>query len=299
MNLQNIDLKLLVFLDALLDERSVSRAATKVCISQPAMSNALNKLRTLLDDPLLIRSSKEMIPTHKAMLIHRPLKKALSQLGETFSQLESFDPQQASRTFTVSLTDYASSVLLPNLIELVKKQAPHCSFRILDASLGLDQLEQTGVDVAINSFGPLPESFYEKKLWQEQYSVISRHNHTDLKGGLTLPSFLALEHVVFIKSGVGPGTVDMALADTNQSRKVAVHTKHFHLAPKLVQSSDMISTMPSKLAKHFQQYFNIDVYEPPLALPDFTYSMVWSSVAQHDPAIVWLRDKIVQVAKTI
>ncbi len=215
MNLQNIDLKLLVFLDALLDEKSVSRAAAKVCISQPAMSNALNKLRTLLDDPLLVRSAKGMTPTHKAALIHAPLKSALNQLGQTFSQLETFDPVNARRTFTISLTDYASSVLLPDLISLVKAQAPNCCFRILDDAIGLDQLQQTGVDLAINSFGLLPDSFYEKKLWQEQYSVICRKQHPAINEKLSLETYLELEHILFIKSGVGPGTVDQALANTN------------------------------------------------------------------------------------
>ncbi len=297
MNLQNIDLKLLVFLDALLDEKSVSRAAAKVCISQPAMSNALNKLRSLLDDPLLVRSAKGMTPTHKAMLIHAPLKSALNQLGQTFSQLETFDPANATRTFTISLTDYASSVLLPELISLVKAQAPNCCFRILDDTIGLDQLQQTGVDIAINSFGPLPDSFYEKKLWQEQYSVISRHHHPAIGKSLSLENYLALEHILFIKSGVGPGTVDVALANTEHRRKIAVQTKHFHLAPKLVQGSDMIATIPSKLALHFKKHYQIDVYEPPLPLPDFYYSMVWSSVAQHDPAVKWLRQKILEVTQ--
>ncbi len=304
MNLQNIDLKLLVFLDALLDEKGVSKAAAKVCISQPAMSNALNKLRDLLDDPVLIRSSQGMVPTHKALSIHGPLKKALSQLGETFAQLDGFDPARAQRTFSISLTDYASSVLLPHLIALVNREAPQCSFRILDGNMEIEQLENTGVDVAINSFGPLPGSYYEKKLWQDSFSVVMCKQHDFIKKGLAsdnldLESYLDLKHISLIKSGVGLGPVDVALNEMQKVRSTSVQTKHFHLTPRLVENSQMIATIPTKLARYFSQHYALKMFKPPLELPDFKYSMAWSALAQHDPAGIWLRSKIVEAAESI
>ncbi len=299
MNLQNIDLKLLVFLDALLDERGVSKAAAKVCISQPAMSNALNKLRDLLDDPILIRSSQGMAPTHKALSIHQPLKKALSQLGETFAQLEGFNPDTAQRTFSISLTDYASSVLLPHLISLVKQEAPLCSFKILDGNMDVEQLEAASIDVAINSFGPLPGSYYEKKLWCDSYSVIASNQYSDVNGTLTLEHYLEMEHILLLKSGVGLGPVDLALSEMQKTRVTSVQTKHFHLTPRLVESSQMVATIPTKLARYFTQHYALNMFTPPIELKDFQYSMVWSGLAQHDPAGVWLRSKVVQAAQLI
>jgi len=299
MNLQNIDLKLLVFLDALLDEKGVSRAAAKVCISQPAMSNALNKIRGLLDDPILVRSSQGMVPTHKALSIHQPLKKALAQLGETFAQLEGFDAKSAQRTFTISLTDYASSVLLPHLITLVKREAPQCRFRILDGNMDVEQLESAGVDIAINSFGALPGSYYEKKLWCDSYSVIASDQHSDINEPLTLEHYLKCEHILLLKSGVGAGPVDLALSEIQKGRVTAVETKHFHLTPRLVETSEMIATIPSKLACYFSHHYGLSVYTPPIELKDFQYSMVWSALAQHDPACVWLRSKVVQAVELI
>jgi len=298
-NLQNIDLKLLVFLDALLNEKSVTIAASKVHISQPAMSNALNKLRSLLNDPILVRSSQGMLPTRRALDIHLPLKKALAQLGETLAPIESFDPTTTDRVLSLTLTDYASTVLLPKLIPLVKEEAPLCDFKIWDESQSLSQLESGAVDFAINAFGALPDTFYKKTLWQESYLVIARKNHPQLTANLDLTSYLALEHILLTKSGIGPGTVDTALKENQLDRRVAIRTKHFHLAPQLVEGSNMIATLPAKLAIYFKMHYQIETYTPPLELPAFNYSLVWSAIAHHDPALRWLKDKIIKAADLI
>ena len=299
MNLQNVDLKLLIYLDALLDERSVTKAAAKVCISQSAMSNALNKIRTLLDDPVLIRTSQGMLPTQRALVLHNPLKIALSQLGETLAIIETFNPETTNRTFSISLTDYASSVLLPSLIPAIKAEAPECNLRILDGNIALEQLEQGQVDLAINAFTSLPDTFYEKKLWQESYNVIARRDHPSIKGDLDLPTYLTAEHIMLSKSGVGPGTVDVALAEKKLARRVSVQTKHFHLTPRLVENSNLLATVPTKLAIDFQKHYAIQLFPPPFELPPFQYSLVWSSIAHHDPAIHWLRNKIMEAAERI
>lgn len=296
MNLQHIDLKLLVFLDALLDEKNVTKAAAKVCVSQPAMSNALNKLRTKLDDPILVRTSQGMIPTQRALDIHGPLKSALTQLGEALAPVGTYSPKSSERTFIIAATDYASTVLLPNLFADIQVEAPDCSFKIIDSSSGIELLEHGNIDLSINSFNHLPDTVHKKNLWEDDYRVIVSQNHPYISESIDLDTYLNSSHIVLIKSGIGNTSLDAILSERKLERHIAVYTKHFHVTPQLVENSNMVATIPTRLACFFQKQYALRVLLPPIELPRFCYSLVWSSVAHHDPANRWLRNRVLIAA---
>lgn len=175
MNIRDIDLNLLVFLDALLRERSVTRAARAMDISQPAMSNALKRLRTLLGDPVLVRTARGMQPTDRALALHRPVRSALAQMESAIAPNRAFEPETTERLFTILITDYAASVLMPRVVGVLEREAPNIALNILGAgSDAVDQIERGEADCLVNSFGELPANFHQQRLWSDRLACLVR-----------------------------------------------------------------------------------------------------------------------------
>src|SRR5699024_4220024 len=172
---------LLVFLDALLRERSVTRAAQAMGISQPAMSNALRRLRALLDDPVLVRTARGMQPTARAEKLQRPVHMALTQMEAAIAPHRAFEPDTAERLFTILITDYAASVLLPPVVHALEREAPNIALNILNAgSDAIDQIEGGQADFLVGEFGKLPANFHQQKLWSDRLACLIRENHPAL-----------------------------------------------------------------------------------------------------------------------
>ena len=181
MNIRDIDLNLLVFLDALLRERSVTKAALAMDISQPAMSNALRRLRKLLGDPVLVRTASGMQPTDRALKLQRPVRNALAQLETAIAPNRAFEPATAERLFTVLITDYAASVLMPHVVSVLEREAPNIALNILSAgSDAIDQIERGEADFLVNRFGKLPANFHQHKLWSDRMACLIRKDHPAL-----------------------------------------------------------------------------------------------------------------------
>ena len=161
MNIRDVDLNLLVMLDALLREQSVTRAARAMDITQPAMSNALKRLRKLLGDPVLVRTASGMQPTARAAQLHRPVRNVLAEMEALIAPNRAFEPETAERLFTILITDYAASILMPHIVDVLEDEAPNIALNILSAgSDAIDQIERGEADFLVNEFGRLPANFH-------------------------------------------------------------------------------------------------------------------------------------------
>ena len=308
MNLKNIDLNLLVYLDALLHTGSVTQAAESMGISQPAMSNSLRRLRDLFADPLLIRTKDGMTPTERAKALQPLVRKIVADVELAVEPDKGFDPASAKRVFRLSISDYSECTLLPPLLRAMQGVAPNITLDILTPSdVSHTDVEGGKVDLVINRFDELPRSFHHQTIWRDSFScMVSRRN--PIRDNFTLASYLDASHVWVSKTGMGigvgvePGTmqqlgwVDDALARLGKKRKIRVYTRHYQAAMQLAELDDLIITLPSKSAKLQQDNPDLVILPPPFEIPETELKMAWSSLLQHNPAHQWLRGLIADVA---
>ncbi len=301
MNIRDIDLNLLVFLDALLRERSVTRAAQAMDMSQPAMSNALRRLRKLLGDPVLVRTARGMQPTARAEKLQRPVRNALAQMEAAIAPNRAFEPATAERLFTILITDYAASVLLPQVVGVLEREAPNIALNILSAgSDAIDQIERGEADFLVNRFGRLPANFHQQQLWSDRLACLIRKDHPALianGGQLTLDSFLAQKHILITQTGIGLSRIDDALAGRGLARRISVLTRHYQLPRELVANSNMIVALPARIARYQARHLGLAVLDPPVDLPAFHIGIAWGALDHHDVAHRWMRERIIGIAR--
>ncbi|MDP9000418.1 MAG: LysR family transcriptional regulator [Myxococcota bacterium] len=299
-NLSAIDMNLLVILDALLSEKSVTRAARRVGLSQPAMSNALSRLRAMLGDPVLVRSSKGMVPTPFATELAAPLRDALATVDRVLAPRK-FDPLVARREFTISTTDSVEMRLMPKLMARLASDAPGVHVRVIPPSRGADPtelLESGGADIAIMNTTPVRPPLEVRDWFREQFVCIARKEHPHLRGRLTLAKFTALRHVLVAPYGSGGSVVDDALAARSLRRTVAVRVSSFLSAPVIVAESECIATVSARLAHRCAEWLPLQIHAPPLPLPDMPIGAVWHPRVEDDDAHRWFRDLLESIEQS-
>ena len=298
MNIASVDLNLLVAFDALMAERSVTRAAKRVGLSQSGMSNALSRLRALLDDRILVRAAEGMVPTRKALAIAPQIHSALQQLGQALSPDPIFDPTTSCQTFRIATIDYAELIFLPPLLDHLAKSAPRIDLQITDISLKLETADlSTGrIDLALAP-GGISDPLREQFLLQEEFVCIVRKDHPVVKKRLTLKQFVELGHVLVAPRGKPGSLVDRLLAEEGLSRRVAVTTPHFLVAPQAVASSHYVSTLPARVARAFAARYPLTIHKPPIPISGFSMHMIWHNRTAHDPAQRWLRQLFLELAE--
>ncbi len=311
MKLSRIDLNLLVYLDVLLREQNVTRAAEQLGITQPAMSNGLRRLRTLFDDPLLVRTSNGMTPTERARALQPQLRDILTNVEQAVLPMTPFDAADSRRVFRIMASDYAESTLLVPMMYRLRREAPGISLDVLTPSdVTFHDLEQGKVDVAVNRFDRLPQSFHQATVWHDGFScLMSRDNPAATAFDLT--AYLAAPHIWVSKTGMGVGRgmsqrdgqrmgwVDEALAEIGHERHISVFTRHYQVAPLLAHHPDLIATVPSNLAALHADDSRLCVHKPPFMIIPIELQLAWSPLLQHDPGHIWLRRMIVETGKSI
>ena len=299
---------MLVYLDVLLREKSVTKAANHLGITQPAMSNVLKRLRDLFQDPLLIRTSEGMTPTERAIDLEPMVRSLLTQVEYVVQPKDTFDPSKSTRLFRIMASDYAESTLIPRLLRRLRKEAPGVILDVLTPSdVSFLDVEQGRVDMAINRFDKIPQSFHQKTIWEDSFTcLLSVHN--PLVFDFTLDNYLNANHIWVSKTGFGIGVgvdpkdvqrlgwVDEALARINKKRKISVFSRHYHVAMQLAQESDLIATLPSKAARLARENPNIVVKAPPFKIPAIELKMAWSPLLQNNQDHRWLRNLISEIA---
>ena len=311
MNIKRIDLNLLVYLNTLLKERSVSRAAEKLGITQPAMSNALRRLRDLLGDPVLVRTSSGMTPTERAKIMEPLVVEALSRAELALQPVENFDAATSTRTFRIMASDYIETTLLAPLMGRLNAIAPGITLDVLTASDGsFSDLERGDIDMAINRFDHLPDSFHQKSIWRDNFACLVGSEHP-AKNALTLEAYLESKHIWVSKTGIGVGTgmnpkysqklgwVDEALSDMGKKRRITLFTRHYQVSNYLQESKQLVATLPARAALVWKNTPGIVITKPPFPIVPIEIKMAWSPVLHHNIAHKWLREEIKTVAKTV
>ena len=309
MNISRVDLNLLVYLDVLLRECNVTRAAEELGISQPAMSNSLRRLRDLFGDPILVRTSDGMTPTDRALELQPMVRKVLSAAEQAILPKTEFNPMESSRIFRIMASDYTESTLLPVLLRELRKQAPNIRLDIMTPSdVSFHDVERGKVDMVINRFDSLPQSFHQVHLWDDSFSCVMSADNPVLKNW-DLQGYLSSKHVWVSKTGMGVGVgmtpddvqrlgwVDEALAKIDAKRDIALFTRHYQAALLLGEQDDLIVTIPTMTAKGMESNAKVVIMDPPFDIPRMRLKMVWSPLLQHDPGHKWLRQMIKTVSE--
>lgn len=296
-DIKNIDLNLLKALDALLDERNVTRAAARLSLTQPAMSGMLTRLRDSFHDPLFVRSQRGIIPTQRALELAAPVKQVLTEIAVLLTPVD-FDPLTANLTLTIAATDYAlQAIAAPFLLEL-KKRAPRIRVALLpieNESLNA-QLERGDIQLVLLSPSNSPPDLHARRLFDEQYVCVMRKEHPAAKTPLSLDEFCRLEHALFsYNGGCFSGVTDDALAKIGRERQVMLSVKSFLVMTNIIRTSDLIAVVPKRLA---EQLDGLVIQETPLPVEGFTLLAAWHERTHQDPAQRWIRDLLFELFTT-
>ncbi len=305
-HLAGLDLNLLVALRALLAERHVTRAAERVGLSQPAMSHALGRLRTLLGDPILVRTPSGMQPTARAEAMRQPLESALAELGRLLAPPPAFDPATAKRRFRVSTSDYVELVLVPRLCARVWREAPGIDLAFtVYAGGGVSALHEDTTDLVISppdTLGTSTPGLRMQRLLDDRFVCVVRDGHplVGAKKRLSLDDFVSLPHALITPRGRSArGAVDDALERLGKKRRVALEIPHFLVAPHVVRETDVVLTLAERVARLLSPMLGLRQLPPPLKVPRFSMAMIWHERSHADPALAWFRRLISAVAKEV
>lgn len=311
MNISKIDLNLLIYLDVLLREKNVTRAANQLNITQPAMSNGLKRLRNLFNDPILVRTSDGMVPTERARTLAPTIRKILLELEEALQGEEEFNEKSSSRVFRIMASDYAASTLLPELLKLLNKNAPNVTIDIMTPSdVTFHDVEAGKIDMAINRFDELPQSFHQKSIWRDSFSCLLSAD-SPVVNKFDLNSYLAAKHVWVSKTGFGVGVgmnpddvqklgwVDESLAKIGKQRDIKVFTRNYHVAMQLAYEDNLIATLPTKAAMLHKNDNTYIIIKPPFEIPEMELKMIWSPLLHHDASHIWFRQLVIEAARKV
>ncbi len=304
-------MNLLVYLDVLLRECNVTRAAEELGISQPAMSNSLRRLRDLFTDPLLVRTSSGMVATARAMELQPLVRNVLIAAEEVILPKAEFNPTESDRIFRIMASDYTECTLLPTLLKCIRQLAPGVCIDVLTPSdVNFHDVENGKVDLVINRFDTLPQSFHQIHLWEDSFScVVSATN--PVKDNWNLDTYLNSNHVWVSKTGMGVGVgmtpddvqrlgwVDEALSKLGKKRSIGVFTRHYQAAVRLATQQDLIVTLPSLTVQTISNKDDVVVLRPPFDIPKMRLKMVWSPLLQYDLGHKWMRQLIRSASEEI
>jgi DNA-binding transcriptional LysR family regulator len=297
MELHELDLNLLVVFDQLRVERRVSKVADNLGISQPAVSNSLAKLRRLFGDELFLRTPKGMEPTPYAEQLAESVGYALAMIHSGVNQRTSFDPGNAARPFTIGMTDIGEIYFLPPLIERLRREAPGVTLStVRNTAVNLrDDLESGRVDLAIGLLPQLKAGFFQRRLFTQSYVCLMRRGHRLDKRRISLSEYASAEHLVVVSAGTGHGRVDELLARSGVERTVRLTVPHYVSVGHILQASDLITTVPERLADGLLEPFRLAKVPHPAKLPDIAINVFWHAKYHRAPANRWLRGVVFEL----
>ena len=299
MRLRDLDLNLLVALDALLREAHVSRAAARLDMSQSSMSLALSKLRAVFNDPLLVKGGSNLVPTARARELQPRVQEALRHIDSLLHEHQEFEPAQARDTITMIVTDYIDFVVVPALVKELARLAPHAILRIVGPNpTRFGEIFSTGeVDVSVSYFPNPPASLRIRPLFHDRLVGIARPGNPFLKGPRDIDSFCLARHVI-IEPGAASiynAAVDQALQAVGRTRHVAVSKPSFLAVPFIVADTDLLSTMPEKVARGMTRFADIEVFEAPLRLQPIDVALLWHDRTHNNPLHRWFRELVIRI----
>lgn len=299
MNWGAFDLNLLIVFDAVMQERSVTRAGSRIGLSQPAMSHALNRLRYMLKDELFVRTPEGMVPTPRAETLAQPLRNALSEM-QLALEPAAFDPAASDRRFALAINNYSAVVLAPPLVAAVSAAAPtvHLDLRPSGTLDIVDRLDRGDLDLTIGSVDSPGERFATAPLLEDRFVMVMRRGHPASRRKLPAAAFAALPHLEISSSREDTGFINRWLAERGLVRRIALRAPYLSAAPILAQS-DMVATLSRRIAQEFVRNHPLQIREPPYDSPRVRTIMLWHRRLDRHPAHRWIRDVILSATKSL
>jgi len=299
MNWGAFDLNLLIVFDAVMQERSVTRAGSRIGLSQPAMSHALSRLRHMLKDDLFVRAPDGMVPTPRAEALALPLRNALSEMRLALEPV-SFDPAATDRRFMIAVDNYCAVILTPPLVVAVSAAAPAVQLDIRPSGTLdiVDRLDQGELDLALGRTASSGERFVTVPLLDDPFVLVMRRGHPASRGKLTAASYAALPHLEVSSSQVDTSFIDHWLADAGLARRIALRAPYLSAAAILAQS-DLVAAFTHRIAREFVRNHPLQICEPPYESPRIQTHMLWHRRLDRHPAHRWLREIILSVSKSL
>jgi LysR family transcriptional activator of mexEF-oprN operon len=293
-DLRLFDLNLLVAFDALLAERSVTHAARRVGIGQPAMSHALSRLRELFGDPLFVRTTGKMRPTTRALELAAPIARVLADIRESVLADRAFAPDRAEMTFRVGASDQSELAVLPTVLATLRSAAP--KVRIAVSTVDRDRLdtmlESGAVDLAIGYFPDPPNTRTSEVLFREEFVCLFDAKACGVSSPLKLKTYLELPHIIMSLRGHLSGDADAIIARGGGKRFVFMATPHFLAIPLLLHGFRAVAAVPRRLAENCAGVAGLDISPLPIAMDGYDVSMQWHSRTETDPAQRWFRELV-------
>jgi DNA-binding transcriptional LysR family regulator len=299
-DLAEIDLGLLLALEALLRERNVTRAAARLNIGQPALSARLNRLRQVFDDPLFVPAAagRGVVPTTRAVELQTELAEVLGKLRRMAEGPAAFDPARAQRTFVIAIHENPAVTLAPGYVARLTAMAPRTRLAFVHPTPDIvDRLERGEIDLLVTGPDRASGELMQRPLFEDSFLTAQRKGHPRGTGTLDLDTFCALDHLLISADGGGfSGLVDDVLSGLGRSRRVAVSIQTYALAPVILAHSDCICTLPKRFLTRFAH--ELDLTPPPLDLPPARIVALWHPRNQDDGGHAWLRECLYQAAAT-
>jgi DNA-binding transcriptional LysR family regulator len=293
MNINRINLNLLKVFVVLMREQHVSAAAKCLHLTQSAISNSLQQLRELLQDELLIRGSKKMVPTKKALFLAPKMEQALQQLENLLFYTDEFAYKNSTRTFNLGMTDYAEYVLLPKLYEQVKKLAPNLSLKIHTYNeFFAEDFTKEKLELGIGLEKKLPKQLVMQRLFSDSPVCVAHAKHAIFKQALTLECYLQAEHLTTCIYSAELTRADQALQKLNLQRNIKLTLQNFLPAFQTLATSDLIGTFSKNVVLQCAKKYHLKHASPPFAIPGFHIAQIWHRQQDNDSGLIWLRTLI-------
>ena len=293
MRLRDLDLNLLLIFHQIVIDKSVSGAADSLGLSQPAVSNALKRLRVTFNDALFVRTSQGMQPTPYAALLISPIAQTIDLLNTAINQRDSFDPKTSKKCFYVSMTDIGDMYFLPRLIETLMKSYPNISVKTQrsDPDLAMN-LEEGQVDLAVGLHPELQAGFHQRRLFHHRYVALCRVGHPLSQLPMTRENFCRYGHIKITSPSAGYGEMDVMMRQAGLERDIRLEIPHFLAVAPILRGTDLIATVPERFAMSCLEPFQLISLPLPLDLPEIAIHLFWHSKYHRDPANQWFRQLI-------
>lgn len=299
-NVQELDLNLLRVLDAVLHERGVTAAAARLGLTQPAVSNALARLRRVFGDPLFVRSAAGMDATPFARELAEPVRQALALLESALAHGPGFDPATSTRAFRFYMSDLGQVEFLPPLVERVQRNAAGVRLEAVAADLEhiSDALGSGALDLAVGFLPALGPPVERRALFRDPYVCLMRAGHPATEGRFTRKKFLEASHVLVTYRGGGHRVIEEALERAGVARRIALRVPHFTVVPMVLERTDLVLTLPARVARVYERSGGFKSVPPPVPMPAAEVAVHWHERFAADPGNRWLREQIIELFST-
>lgn len=288
---KDIDLNLLVVFQEIFQEQQISKVARKLHLSQSAVSNALARLRKTFDDELFVRTAKGMQATPLALQLAEPIANALLQVSQALNQQSHFDASTSTRHFKIAMTDVGEMYFLPRLIQEFQQVAPHIRLSTLRIpSIEIKSaMEGGGIDLAIAAFDEISESLYQKRLFKQNYVTLYRRGHPFAGEQMSKEAYLQAQHLIVDSHESPYDKINHCLSEAGISMNAHYSVPHFSAVPSILSHTDLLVTVPEKLAYSAAQIFALESMKPKIKMPQLQTNIFWHKRFHQDPGNCWLR----------